>query len=91
MSIEAQIWKRYGSKVNTEAMCKFGRTRYSINVFTKVKELKCTNVHGKHIRKDQLLGFSIIMKDGKIEDRVKSKGLYGKDRSHSLTNVGPKY
>ncbi|KAJ0451446.1 hypothetical protein HanHA300_Chr15g0567621 [Helianthus annuus] len=26
---------------------------YSINVFTKVKELKCTNVHGKHIRKDQ--------------------------------------
>ncbi|KAF5767876.1 hypothetical protein HanXRQr2_Chr14g0629861 [Helianthus annuus] len=53
MSIEAQIWKRYGSKVNTEAMCKFGRTRYSINVFTKVKELKCTNVHGKHIRKDQ--------------------------------------
>ncbi|KAJ0514068.1 hypothetical protein HanHA300_Chr10g0365181 [Helianthus annuus] len=39
----------------------------------------------------RLRGFSIIMKDRKIEDRVKSKGLYGKDRSHSLTNVGPKY
>ncbi|KAJ0522111.1 hypothetical protein HanIR_Chr10g0478801 [Helianthus annuus] len=30
-----------------------GDCRYSINVFTKVKELKCTNVNGKHIRKDQ--------------------------------------
>ncbi|KAJ0564271.1 hypothetical protein HanHA89_Chr07g0272441 [Helianthus annuus] len=39
----------------------------------------------------RLRGFSIIMKDRKIEDGVKSKGLYGKDRSHSLTIVGPKY
>ncbi|KAJ0470386.1 hypothetical protein HanPI659440_Chr01g0000881 [Helianthus annuus] len=42
-------------------------------------------------RLTMLRGFSIIMKDRKIEDRVKSKGLYGKDRSHSLANVGPKY
>ncbi|KAJ0884026.1 hypothetical protein HanPSC8_Chr10g0428661 [Helianthus annuus] len=32
---------------------------------------------------DWLRGFSIIMKDRKIEDRVKSKGLYWKDRSQS--------
>ncbi|KAF5820590.1 hypothetical protein HanXRQr2_Chr01g0003901 [Helianthus annuus] len=36
----------------------------------------------------RLRGLSIFMKNRRIEDRVKSKGCTGRNRLHSLTNIG---
>ncbi|KAF5764364.1 hypothetical protein HanXRQr2_Chr15g0691171 [Helianthus annuus] len=47
MSIEAQIWKRYGSKVNTEAMCKFGRTRGTIRTSSSTNEDERTKIESR--------------------------------------------
>ncbi|MFS7976685.1 hypothetical protein Hanom_Chr10g00895281 [Helianthus anomalus] len=37
---------------------------------------------------DWLRGLRIFMQNRRIEDRVKSKGCTGRNRSHSLRNIG---